>query len=191
MNDLIKIDRDSDGTATVLGRELHQALEIKTPYRIWFPRMVEYGFIENEDYFLVVQKCSTNNPRNPYTEYIDHQLTIDMAKEICMLQRTEKGRMFRRYFIEVEKAYWQKVETIYAIPLNTPMDLKGNEIVIYSIIANYPNAYNYTLKDFQREANTTKSTVVSVLKSLLVKGYISKDIEYINSVKYCHYKIAE
>lgn len=73
---------------TILGRDLHEALEVKTPYTQWFDRMAEYGFTENADFILVSQKCETNNPKNPHTTITDHQLTIDMAKEICMIQRS-------------------------------------------------------------------------------------------------------
>jgi anti-repressor protein len=85
--------------------ELHEALEIKTPYTKWFSRMCEYGFAENSDFILVRQNCQTNNPKNPTTTIDDHQLTIDMAKELCMIQRSEVGRKCRQYFIEVEKQW--------------------------------------------------------------------------------------
>lgn len=112
MNELIKIDSFNYGDApTVSGRELHKALEVKTPYTMWFERMCEYGFTENEDFRLVSQICETNNPKNPRTTIIDHFLTIDTAKEICMLQRTEIGRTIRRYFIETEKQYKQKSDS--------------------------------------------------------------------------------
>lgn len=112
MNELIIIDEQQQ-TATVSGRELHKALEIGTQYTKWFDRMCEYGFTENTDFVLVSQKCPTNNPKNPYTTIIDHQLTIDMAKELCMIQRSEKGRQFRQYFIEVEKQ-WNDPDAVIA-----------------------------------------------------------------------------
>jgi len=68
--------------------------------------MCEYGFEEGRDYeTLVGQKCPTNNPKNPWTEITDHQLSIDMAKQICMIQRTPIGKQFREYFIEIEKRW--------------------------------------------------------------------------------------
>lgn len=109
-NALINITYDSE-RPTISGRELHAALEVKTPYTQWFDRMTEYGFTENADFALVSQKCETNNPKNPYTTIIDHQITIDMAKEICMLQRSEKGKQFRQYFIEVERK-WNTPEAV-------------------------------------------------------------------------------
>lgn len=112
MNELIKVTYDSE-CPTISGRDLHEALEVKTPYTQWFERMKEYGFAENTDFALVSQKCETNNPKNPYTTITDHQLTIDMAKEICMLQRSEKGKQFRQYFIEIEKQ-WNTPEAVMA-----------------------------------------------------------------------------
>lgn len=110
MNELIKVNYESD-RPTVLGRELHKALNVKTPYTQWFDRMKEYGFTENVDFILVSQKCETNNPKNPTTIVTDHQITLDMAKELCMIQRSEKGKEFRQYFLEVEKN-WNSPKTV-------------------------------------------------------------------------------
>lgn len=112
MNDLIAINYDSE-QPTVLGRDLHEALESKEKYSDWFKRMCEYGFDEGKDFILVSEKSETNNPKNPYTTRTNHQLTIPMAKEICMLQRSEKGKMFRQYFIGVEEQ-WNKPEAVMA-----------------------------------------------------------------------------
>lgn len=110
-NPLINLHEQEDGSVAVMGRELHEFLEIGTRYDIWFSRMTEYGFEENSDYGMVVQKRTTNNPKNPFTEYIDHILTLDMAKEISMIQRNEKGKQARQYFIQIEKA-WNSPEMI-------------------------------------------------------------------------------
>lgn len=109
MNELIKVDTNQD-RPTVLGRGLHEFLEVGTPYHIWFPRMCEYGFVENVDYQAFEQKCSKPTGGRPS---LDHQLTIDMAKEISMLQRTERGKQARQYFISIEKK-WNSPEAIMA-----------------------------------------------------------------------------
>lgn len=88
MNDLIKVNYNAE-QPTVSGRELHEALEINTPYTQWFGRMTEFGFSENEDYTLVSQKCETNNPKNPITVRYDHQLTIPI-----FLPTTLRGGLF-------------------------------------------------------------------------------------------------
>ena len=111
MNELIKINA-KDGVKLVSARELHEGLKIKTQYTKWFERMCEYGFIENQDFTLVSQKCLTNNPKNPYTEITDHAITIDMAKHIAMIQRTELGKKYRQYFIECENKLKSQVPQI-------------------------------------------------------------------------------
>ena len=109
MNELIVVNYDENADRpTVMGRDLHKALEVETRYNDWFKRMCEYGFSENEDFYSILSK--THEGGRPST---DHQLTIEMAKEICMIQRTEKGKQCRRYFIEVEKA-WNNPEAIMA-----------------------------------------------------------------------------
>lgn len=114
MTELIKVNYDENNDKpTVSGRELHEALEVKEKYTDWFKRMTEYGFTENEDFTLVSEKSETNNPKNPYTTIMNHQLTIPMAKEICMLQRNDKGKKFRKYFISIEEQ-WNSPEAIMA-----------------------------------------------------------------------------
>ena len=108
MNDLIKVTYTADSEPTVSGRELHEALNIETPYRIWFPRMCEYGFAEGKDY----TPYKFVHPQNKQGT-VDHALTIPMAKEICMIQRSEKGKMFRQYFIEIENR-WNTPEAVMA-----------------------------------------------------------------------------
>ena len=100
--ELIKII-EREGRQLVSGRELHEFLEIRTKYKEWFRRMGEYGFEEEIDFIRVAQKRATNNLKNPVTTVIDHAISIDMAKEISMIQRTEKGKIARQYFINCEK----------------------------------------------------------------------------------------
>lgn len=102
-NELIKITQDEQGNSVVSGRDLHEFLEVNTQYTKWFDRMVEYGFTENKDFVAISQKRLTAQGNE--TTYTDHALTMDMAKEISMIQRTEKGKQARQYFIEVEKAF--------------------------------------------------------------------------------------
>ena len=111
MGELIKIEV-KDGQQLVSGRELHEFLEIKTPYTQWFERMCEYGFIENTDYILVSQKSESSNITGVKIVQ-DHLVTLNMAKEISMLQRNEKGKLARQYFIKCEEA-WNSPEMILA-----------------------------------------------------------------------------
>lgn len=103
MGDIIKVNYDDADRPTVSGRELHEALGIETPYHKWFPRMCEYGFEENADYS--VTDIFVHNSKGGKQGFVDHRLTLDMAKELCMIQRSEIGKKFREYFIEVEKAW--------------------------------------------------------------------------------------
>ena len=106
MDELIKITTNEVGEPTVLGRELHEFLGVTTRYNDWFPRMVEYGFTEGKDFNLLKnEQVRFEGNREVTRELLDHLLTIDMAKEICMIQRTEVGKQARQYFIQVEKDY--------------------------------------------------------------------------------------
>ena len=110
MKDLIQIHYDNADRPTVSGRELYEALEVKTAYKDWFPRMCEYGFSEGKDYCSFLSDRSDGKAGKPRT---DHQLTIPMAKELCMLQRTDKGKQMRQYFIAVEEQ-WNSPDAIMA-----------------------------------------------------------------------------
>lgn len=109
MNELIKVNYDNPERPVVSGRELHEALGIKTAYKDWFPRMCEYGFEEEKDYSvtLIFEHNSNGGKQN----HKDHMLTIPMAKELCMIQRTDTGRKFRQYFISIEEA-WNSPEMV-------------------------------------------------------------------------------
>lgn len=102
MNEVIKVTVNDNHEPIVSGRQLHEALGVKTEYKKWFSRMTEYGFNENEDFLKVTQKCLTSSTGQNTT---DHIIKLDMAKEIAMIQRTDKGKEVRQYFIQVEKDF--------------------------------------------------------------------------------------
>lgn len=106
MNELIPINYEGE-QPTVSARELHKGLEIKSKYADWFKNMSAYGFTENIDYFTV-SKNLENGGRT-----IEHEISVDMAKQICMIQRSEKGRQYRQYFLDLEKA-WNTPEQVFA-----------------------------------------------------------------------------
>lgn len=111
MNELIPTHENEDGNLLVSGRDLHEFLEVGTQYTKWLDRMTDYGFVENVDYLLVSQKRPTKNPKNPFTEIVDHHIKVDMAKEISMIQRNDKGKEARQYFLELERR-WNSPEMI-------------------------------------------------------------------------------
>lgn len=120
MKDLIKINYDTE-QPTVSARELHEGLEIGTRFNDWFLRMVEYGFSEGKDFYSKMSKTSETGGR-PAIEY---DITVDMAKQICMLQRTEKGRQYRQYLIDLEKA-WNTPEQVIARALRLADDVTNS-----------------------------------------------------------------
>lgn len=103
MNELINVTLNENQEPVVSGRQLHEALGVKTRYNDWFNRMTEYGFIENQDYLAITQKRVTAQGNS--TNQVDHVIKLDMAKEIAMIQRTERGKQVRQYFIQVEKDF--------------------------------------------------------------------------------------
>lgn len=103
MNNLINITLNENHEPVVSGRQLHETLGVKTRYNDWFNRMTEFGFTENEDYLAITQKRVT--AQGNATNQTDHIIKLDMAKEIAMIQRTDKGKEVRQYFIQVEKGF--------------------------------------------------------------------------------------
>ena len=113
MNELIKVDFSGDRPA-VSARELHEFLEVGTNYADWFPRMCEYGFSEGEDFNLLKNEQVRQEGNRMVSRMVDDAvLSIDMAKEICMIQRNENGKLARQYFLQMEKA-WNSPEKVMA-----------------------------------------------------------------------------
>lgn len=121
MNELIKITYNNDRPA-VSARDLHDFLEVKTAYKDWFPRMCEYGFTEGEDFNpLKIERVQNEGERMVTRTVDDAVLTIDMAKELCMIQRNEKGKQARQYFLQIEKE-WNSPEKVMARALQIAGD---------------------------------------------------------------------
>lgn len=108
MNELLKVNYDNE-RITLSARELHEFLGVSTRYNDWIKRMVEYGFNENTDYQAITQKRVTAQGNE--TSFIDHEITLDMAKEIAMIQRNDKGKEVRQYFLELERR-WNSPEAV-------------------------------------------------------------------------------
>lgn len=99
MNDLINVTLNENQEPVVSGRQLHKVLNVNSNYTTWFERMTEYGFTEGQDFLPHLEKSTGGRPKQ------DHVLKLDMAKEIAMIQRTDKGKEVRQYFIQVEKDF--------------------------------------------------------------------------------------
>ncbi|HEM4382335.1 TPA: phage antirepressor KilAC domain-containing protein [Streptococcus suis] len=102
MHEIINVNLNDNHEPVVSGRQLHEALGVKTPYSMWFDRMVEYGFTENQDFLL--NNFVKQTGRGGHNK-VDHIIKLDMAKEIAMIQRTDRGNQVRQYFIQVEKDF--------------------------------------------------------------------------------------
>ena len=104
--EIVKVDYSKE-RPMISGRDLHEALKIETRYNDWFPRMCEYGFEEGKDFYSILSESTGGRPS------VDHQLSIEMAKEICMIQRTEIGKKCREYFLDIERK-WNSPEAVFA-----------------------------------------------------------------------------
>lgn len=114
MNELIPINMNDPERITVSARDLHEFLEVGADFRHWFPRMCEYGFEQGRDFNPVKFDRVQNEGGRTVSRIVDDaQITIDMAKELCMLQRNEKGKQARQYFIQLEKD-WNSPEKVMA-----------------------------------------------------------------------------
>ena len=113
MNELITVNYDNE-QPTVSARELHEFLEVSTRFGDWFPRMCEYGFEQGRDFnFLKNEQVRFEGNREVKPMIDDAEITIDMAKELCMLQRNDKGKQARQYFLQLERD-WNSPEKVMA-----------------------------------------------------------------------------
>lgn len=128
MIELLKVEVNKNGEPTVSGRMLHNFLDIKEKYTQWFNRMCEAGFKENIDFISFSEKTEKPQGGRPS---IDHQLTLDMAKHLSMMQRNEKGMIARQYFIDIGKK-WNSPEMIMSRALaiaNKNLLMKDEQIL--------------------------------------------------------------
>ena len=118
MNELIKIQTNEQGQQLVSGRELHEVLKIGTKYQDWINRMIEFGFQEDVDFTVITQPTQKREGSRIVTRNLEnHILTLEMAKHIAMLQRSEIGMTVRKYFIECEKKLKEQSNTPMLSPL--------------------------------------------------------------------------
>ena len=169
MNELLRINYNTE-MPTVSARDLHEKLNIGTQYTKWFERMAEYGFSENVDFQAISQKRLTAQGNE--TTYIDHNISIDMAKQICMIQRSPEGKQIRQYFIDLEKA-WNTPEQIMARALKmadkTIDELKESNAVLL--------ADNQRMKPKEIFADAVATSHTSILIGDLAKLLKQNGIE--------------
>lgn len=159
MNELIKINYETE-QPTVSARDLHEKLNIGTKFTTWFERMKEYGFTEGNEFFPELGETSEQGGR-PATDF---QISIDMAKQICMIQRTPEGKKIRQYFIDLEKA-WNTPEQIFARALK----MADEELRRVKADNQYLIADNERMKPKEIFADAVASSKTSILVGDLAK----------------------
>ena len=142
---LPQVTTNEEGKKLVSGRELHEALEVKTHYKDWIKRMVSYGFIENIDYTTIAQKRAT--AQGNMTIQNEHILTLDMAKHVAMIQRSEIGMKIRNYFIECEKQLQNQTPQLTEKQQLQLLILNGGELERISALKQYEELVTKPLLD--------------------------------------------
>jgi anti-repressor protein len=158
MNEIIKVDFEKE---TVSARELYGTLGIEKRFSAWFETNSQ-GFVEGEDFTSVPTSTVVNNGAEGVLD--DYQLTMDMAKHICLMSRSEKGKECRQYLIDLEKAW------------NTPEQIMARALKVADHTITGLKAQIETLKpkaDFFDAVADSKTAISmsEVAKVLNVKGY--------------------
>lgn len=167
MNELLKINYDTE-TPTVSARDLHEKLNIGTKFTTWFERMQDYGFSEGSEFFPKLGETSEQGGR-PQTDY---QISIDMAKQICMVQRSPEGKQIRQYFIDLEKA-WNTPEQIMARALKMASQSIESLKDRCKFLGNQVVEQQQIITELQPKANYVDKILQS--KSLVTITQIAKD----------------
>lgn len=154
-------------TLLVNARELHERLQISTRFDIWIQRRIsEYNFVENLDF---IERSTLNNRGFFKTETKDYHLTLDMAKELCMLERSELGRQARRYFIEQEKEAKRLAEQNAKLLASIPPFLLSNPDQTAMLIGRAHQAFFLTYPEAKdilryREMGLTNPEIAKLLE---------------------------
>lgn len=186
MNDIIKVNYNTD-QPTVSARELHAFLEVKTAYKDWFPRMREYGFAKGRDFNpLKNEQVRFEGNREVKRTVDDAEITIDMAKELCMLQRNERGKQARQYFLQLERD-WNSPEKVMARALQiaekkiNTLSAELSKATVQNTIMQPKSDYfdelveRNTLTNFRETANQLGVGQKVLVNFLLEKKYIYRD----------------
>jgi anti-repressor protein len=185
MEELIKVSQNENGEQTVNARELHKFLEVKTDFKDWMPRMLEYGFEENIDFCSFLSESTGGRPSKDYI------LTLDCAKEISMIQRTDKGKEARQYFINCETKLKQiltpkqlalmviKVEEEKEALLKLNNSLLPKAEYLDKVIA---STSTFTATEIAKDLNMTAVRLNSLLVKLKVQYKIRN--QYVLTSKY-------
>lgn len=198
--ELIKVTTNEQGQKLVSGRELHEVLEIGTKYQDWINRMIEFGFQEDVDFTVITQPTQKREGSRIVTRNLEnHILTLEMAKHIAMVQRTEIGMKVRNYFIECEKVAQNpyanlspELKAIFAID-NKQQELERQQKVIDQRLTNIeenaklePGEYSLVAKRVSsriRQIQEERGWITQAHRSELFKG-LNGDILQITGVRH-------
>lgn len=184
MNEIFKIHQKEElsGINCISARELYKRLEVKTQFTKWWQRNLAAGFKENIDYLLVSQKRLTNNKKNPETICLEAFISLDMAKQICMLQKTDMGKQFRQYFIECEKRLQEAKNKALSVPVVSSLPEKSENVpgvIMYGKTQiNYINrngVYFFRLSDIKPLMCFIKQTFKFIPDSDIIKVHNPKN----------------
>ena len=181
MTELIKITTNESGNQVVSARELHKFLEVETRFNDWISRMMNYGFVENVDYQVLLKNEYNLSGGRPSTDYA---LTLDTAKEISMIQRSDKGKQARQYFIECEKKLKEVVLNQQPVlPLKNQLQLDilnsaGDENQVLYALLEYEKQYVKPL-ELENEAMKPKAEfydIVADSKDTFTMNEVAKNV---------------
>lgn len=181
MTELIKITTNESGNQVVSARELHKFLEVETRFNDWISRMMNYGFVENVDYQVLLKNEYNLSGGRPSTDYA---LTLDTAKEISMIQRSDKGKQARQYFIECEKKLKEVVLNQQPVlPLKNQLQLDilnsaGDENRVLYALLEYEKQYVKPL-ELENEAMKPKAEfydIVADSKDTFTMNEVAKNV---------------
>ena len=190
-NEIIKVNFENE---TVSARDLYESVNNgKERFSKWFERQLQYGFVEGEDYSNPFQKVRVQKEgnRNVEREVEDYDLSIDMAKQICMVQKTDKAKQVRQYLIQLEKA-WNSPEAVMARALqmanNTTENLKltiEEQRPLVEFANKVSNSSN--LIDMGKMAKLLKDENINIGRNRLFEWLRNKDILMRNNIPYQRY----
>ena len=169
MKELIKIQTNEVGENCVSARELHEGLKVGRDFTTWVKgRISKYGFEENIDFTIVNIAPPNRGASWGGNNKLDYIITVDMAKELCMVENNELGRQFRKYFIECEKKLKQVTKEVKHYEKKkifndeSPLLMEGRKSdTIYN---NFKN--NTVRKELERVIDKTGIKVTNIAKAI-------------------------
>lgn len=172
-NELVPVYETSTGEKVVYGTELHKVLEVKSRYREWIARRIEdCEALENEDFQAAEISASSGQSRK------EHIIKLDTAKEMAMLERNEKGKQVRRYFIQVEKKYKNAKSALegLSVELQAVIVVDKRVTKVESRIEKLENNMTITHEQIQTIKNRINHVVVELLGGKESNAYKDKRV---------------